>query len=62
MNKTKDITVDIYNSEHVDRFNTWCEKNLETDEWEYVVMRMIPLWFRYKFYCPKTKVLALLST
>jgi hypothetical protein len=58
-----DIVLDVRGgSEKSIKLLDWCHKNLNEDEYDTTVMAMFPLWYRFHFNCPKTKLLAILST
>ena len=54
--------LDVRGTENVFKLSEWCKNNLDQADYDYTVMGMIPLWFRYQFHCPKNKLLAILST
>ena len=41
---------------------TWCKKNLSEIEWEMIHMSVSPFWYRFRFSCPKTKMMGILSS
>ena len=57
-----DTVVDARNFEQIVSLGDWCRSNLSKEEWEHDVVRMFPLWIKFKFHCPKTKLLAILSS
>ena len=58
---TSDLIIDARKDQQIANLADWCKNNLNKEEWDYVVITMFPLWIRFKFYCPKTKLLAILS-
>ena len=60
--KTVNHILDVRDSLKIAKLNDWCRDNLQQDEYESIVMGMCPLWWRYKFHCPKNKLIAILST
>ncbi len=60
--KTEDTVVDVKDTHQIARLGDWCKSNLTTAEWDYTVITMFPLWIKFKFHCPKTKLLAILSS
>lgn len=60
--QTSDTVVDVKDNQQIARMADWCKGNLTTEEWDYTVITMFPLWIRFRFHCPKTKVWAVLNT
>lgn len=56
-----DLVVDAKEDHQIAKLADWCRNSLTKEEWDYTVMTMFPLWIRFKFHCPKTKLLAILS-
>jgi hypothetical protein len=40
---------------------TWCTENLDPTDYEITVVKMIPCWHRFRFHCPKNKLMAVLA-
>lgn len=59
---TTDTVVDVKDNNQIARLGDWCKSNLAKDEWDYTVITMFPLRIKFRFHCPKTKLLAILST
>lgn len=57
-----DIVLDVTGAERINNLNEWCNANLADGEYESVVMSLFPLQWRYRFSCPKNKLLAVLIT
>jgi hypothetical protein len=61
--KAKDTVLDVQgNTDQSTRLLVWCSKNLADNEYDTIVMGMFPLWYRFRFYCPKQRLMAILST
>lgn len=59
---TSDTLVDAKDKQQIANIIDWCKDNLSKGEWDYTIVNIIPLRIKFQFYCPKTKLLALLST
>lgn len=57
-----DLVVDAKDSQQIASLADWCKSNLDKEEWDYSVITMFPLRIKFYFHCPKTKLLAILST
>jgi len=58
-----DIVLDVRGgSEKSIKLLAWCSKNLADNEYDTIVMGMFPLWYRFRFHCPKQRLMAILST
>lgn len=59
--KKTDHIIDVRDPDQMLNMMIWCEKNLNKNEYERILMGMFPLWYRFKFHCPKNKIWAVLS-
>jgi hypothetical protein len=57
-----DLVVDARNNQQIANLADWCRGNLSKNDWDYDVITMFPLRIKFRFHCPKTKLLAILST
>jgi len=57
-----DLAVVARGTQQIVSLGDWCRSNLTKDEWAHEVITMFPLCIKFKFHCPKTKLLAVLSS
>lgn len=54
--------LDITGADRITNLNEWCKANLADNDYESTVVSLFPLLLRYRFHCPKNKLLAVLIT
>ena len=55
------LVVDARDNRQITNIADWCKCNLSKEEWDYDVITMFPLRIKFRFCCPKTKLMAILS-
>ena len=60
--RTTSLVVDAKTPDQIAKLGDWCRNNLKQEEWGHEVVTMFPLWIKFRFYCPKQHVLAILSS
>lgn len=59
--KTSEFVMDVRDPASIVKLNEWCYDNLDHNDFDASIITIFPLWYRYRFRCPKDMVMAALQ-